>query len=200
MQNFKNIEDLVIYMLKKLDGDDPVSIVAYKDLAVSVMKRLLDYDNVVLDICDIDSFEYDREYIVSLHDETDTNYWHVSVEQIYSYKKEKYFATDGYVLFHEDTNSRALVDMQSNKYTELSGYDWFIIGEPENELEGEPCKCNVENKLSEGCVEYYKDKDDAMHGFTAHRSDGNVFQSYSLYTTNKLSRTDIQEFLQEAGF
>jgi len=129
MKNFKNIEELASYMFEKLNGDDPVSVVADKDLAVSIMQELLNYENVILDICNIDSFEYDREYLVSLYDDTDTDYWYVSIEQIYNYEKEKYFGIDGYVLFHEDINSKALIDMQNNKNIELSGYDWFVIDE-----------------------------------------------------------------------
>lgn len=200
MQNFENIKDLVAYMFDKLDGEEPVSVIANKDLTVSIMKELLDYDDIILDICDIDSFEYDSEYLVSLRDEIDTDYYHVSVEQIYNYEKEKYFGTDGYVLFHEDVNSKALIDMQKNENVELSGYDWFTIGDDEETFDGESCKVGVENKLSEKSVEYSKDKDGDMHGFSASRSDGNSFYSYSVYTSDKLSIADIQSLLQEAGF
>lgn len=200
MQNFENIKDLVAYMFEKLDGEEPVSVVADKDLIVSIMKELLDYDDIILDICDINSFEYDSEYLVSLRDEIDTDYYHVSVEQIYNYEREKYFGTDGYVLFHEDVNSKALIDMQNNKNIEMSGHDWFVIGEDEETFDGESCKVGVENKLSEKCVEYSKDKDGDMHGFSASRSDGNSFYSYSVYTSDKLSVKDIQSLLQEAGF
>ena len=44
-----------------------------------------------------------------------------------------YFGTDGYVLFHEDVNSKAMLDMQNNENIELSGHDWFTIGEEELE-------------------------------------------------------------------
>lgn len=44
-----------------------------------------------------------------------------------------YFGTDGYVLFHEDANSKAMLDMQNNENIELSGHDWFTIGEEELE-------------------------------------------------------------------
>ncbi len=128
MQNFENIEDLVSHMFENLDGDDPVSVVADKNLAVAVMKELLDYEDVILDLAEVDD-NYDKEYLVSLYDDTDTNYWHVSIEQIYNYEKDNYFSTDGYVLFHEDVNSKALVDMQNNEFIELSGYDWFVIGD-----------------------------------------------------------------------
>lgn len=133
MQNFENIEELVAHMFDKLDGDDPVSVVADKDLAVSIMKEMLDYDGVILNFANVDTFDYDKEYIVSLYDDTDTDYWHVSIEQVYNCEKDKYLGTDGYVLFHEDVNSKALLDMKNNENIELSGYDWFVIGEEETD-------------------------------------------------------------------
>ncbi len=129
MLKFEHVEELAAYMFEKIDGDDPVSVVVDKDLAVDVMKELLDYNNVILNFANVDIYDYDKEYIVSLYDDTDTDYWHVSIEQLYNYEKEMYFGTDGYILFHEDVNSKALVDMLNNENVELSGYDWFVISE-----------------------------------------------------------------------
>lgn len=129
MQSFKDIEELVSYMFDKLNGDECVSVVADKDLTVAIVQELLAYKNVILDFADIDIYIYDKEYLVSLYGDTDTDYWHVSIEQIYNYEKEKYLGTDRYVLFHEDVNSKALVDMKENENIKLSGYDWFVIGE-----------------------------------------------------------------------
>lgn len=49
-------------------------------------------------------------------------------------------------------------------------------------------------------VEYSKDKNGDLHGFTASKSDGNSCYSYSVYTSDKLSVRDIQSLLQEVGF
>lgn len=170
MQNFENIEELVAHMFEKLD-DDLVSVVADKDLAVAIMKELLDYDNVILNFANVDTYDYDKEYLVSLYDDTDTDYWYVSIEQIYNYEKEKYFGTEGYVLFHEDVNSKALVDMQNNKNIELSGYDWFTIGEEDIEMEDNSLIVNGKNvgideynafvsKFAPDKVKKSEDKDD----------------------------------------
>lgn len=146
MQNFEDIEELVSHMFEKLDGDEPISVVADKDLAVDIMLELLTYDNVILNFANVDTYDYDKEYLVSLYDDTDTDYWYVSIEQIYNYEKEKYFGTDGYVLFHEDVNSKALVDMQNNENIELSGYDWFTIGEDDGiETEDDSLAVNDKN-------------------------------------------------------
>lgn len=133
MLNFENIEDLVSHMFEKLDGDEPVSIVANKELSVSIIQELLEYKNVILKYANVDDYEYDKEYIVTLHNDCDADSWDIAIEQIYNYEKEMYFGTDGYVLFHEDVNSKAMLDMQNNENIELSGHDWFTIGEEELE-------------------------------------------------------------------
>lgn len=133
MLNFENIEDLASHMFEKLDGDEPVSVVANKDLAISIVQELLEYKNVILKYANVDDWEYDKEYIVTLHDDCDSNSWDIAIEPIYNHENEKYLGTDGYVLFHEDANSKAMLDMQNNENIELSGHDWFTIGEDELE-------------------------------------------------------------------
>ena len=129
MLNFDNIEDLVAYMFDKLGDDESVSVVANKDLALSIVKELLDYNDVILKYANVDDYEYDKEYIVTLHDDINSDSWDIAIEQIYNYEKEMYFGTDGYVLFHEDVNSKVMIDMQNNENIELSGHDLFVIGE-----------------------------------------------------------------------
>ena len=134
MLNFNNIEDIVAYMFENLDNEDNcVSVIANKDLTLSVVKELLDYNDTILKYANVDDYEYDKEYIVTLHDDVDSDYWDVAIEPIYNYEKEMYFGTDGYVLFHEDVNSKAMIDMQNNENIELAGHDWFTIGEDDIE-------------------------------------------------------------------
>lgn len=129
MLNFESVENLVVHMFEHLCGDEPVSVVANKDLAVSIVQELLEYDDVILKYANINDWEYDKEYIVTLHDACDADSLDVSIEPTYNYEKEMYFCTDGYVLFHEDVNSKAMLDMQNNEFMPLDNYDWFIIGE-----------------------------------------------------------------------
>lgn len=149
MLNFNNIEDLVSHMFEKLDGDEPVSVVANKELSVSIIQELLEYKNVILKYANVDDWEYDKEYIVTLHEDCDTASWDVSIEPIYNYEKEMYFGTDGYVLFHEDVNSKAIIDMQNNENIELSGHDWFTIGEEEDIDPNEGGKDDEETDLDD---------------------------------------------------
>lgn len=137
MLNFNTIEDLVSHMFECTDNEDNlVSVVADKEMSVEIMKELLNYENVILNSCNIDfNEEYDREYIVSLLDDVDSDNWYVNVEKSYIPDNDKYVSTDGYVLFHEDVNSKAMVDMQNNEFMPLGDHDWFVVGEADGEIE-----------------------------------------------------------------
>lgn len=135
MLNFGNIEDLVSHMFETLDNNaNLVSVIANKQMTIDIMAELLNYKNLILESCELDyEEEYDREYIVSLFDDTESENWYVNVEKCYLFEKEKYVATEGYVLFHEDVNSKAMIDMQNNEYMPLGEHEWFTIGEEESE-------------------------------------------------------------------
>lgn len=145
MLSFENIENLVTYMFKQVNLEEDISVVANKELSVSIIQELLEYNNVILKYAKVDDYEYDKEYIVTLHDDCDSDSWDIAIESIYNYEKEMYFGTDGYVLFHEDVNSKAMLDMQNNENIELSGHDWFTIGEEDDGNDSE--KDNEESEI-----------------------------------------------------
>ncbi len=135
MLNFENIKDLVSHMFANLGNENNlVSVIANKQMSTDVMVELLNYKNVFLDSCEIDYEEdYSREYIISLFDDVESDNWYINVEKCYLPEKEKYISTEGYVLFHEDVNSKALIDMQNNEYMPLGDHDWFTIGDEDLE-------------------------------------------------------------------
>lgn len=162
MLKFEDIEDLVSYMFEKTDGDKTVSVVADKDLAVEIMTELLSYEDMILDIAEVDTFDYDKEYVVSLWSELDTDYWHVSIEQAYDYENEQYNPIYyGYVLFHEDVNSKAQIEMKNDMSDNLLCCDWFILGEDkDSELEScNMCRVN-KDKVEKNYCDGYNESDD----------------------------------------
>lgn len=132
MLHFDDIEELVAHIFDKLDIDEPVTTVTDKDLAVEIMNELLSYEDVVLDVAKIyNDYQYNKEYFVMLLDKED-DYWHIVVEPAYDCDKQKYLGVDGYVLLHEDANSKALIDMQNNELLTPSDHEWFVIGEDDS--------------------------------------------------------------------
>ncbi len=199
MQRFESIEELVAYMFRRVHSDEIVSVIADKDLSVAVMKELLNHDKATLSLADVDEYEYDKEYLVSLEEDEDKDRYHVAIEQIYNYDKDMYFGIDGHILFHEDVNSKALIDMKKNGFIESSGYDWFVIGEGEENANGNGC--SHVNNASCSCPKDTECSDDEnLHGFTATKPDGNSYMSFSIHTTDKISKDDIQSFLKAIGF
>ncbi len=131
MQNFENVEDLVSYMFEKIDNDSNlVSVIANKEITVEIMAEILNYNNVILNTCEID-YDYGKEYMISLFDDVDSDNWYLNIVQCYSNHTKRYMSTEGYVLFHENVNSKALIDMQNNSLMPLGNHDWFVIGEAE---------------------------------------------------------------------
>lgn len=76
MLNFEDIEHLVSHMFENLDNaDNLVSVISNKSMVIEIMKELLEYENVILNSCDIDDdCDYDREYLISLNDDVDSDY------------------------------------------------------------------------------------------------------------------------------
>ena len=83
MLNYENIENLVSHMFDNLDNEDNlVSVIANKKMVTDIMVELLNYKNVILESCELDyDEEYDREYIVSLFDDVESDNWHINVEK-----------------------------------------------------------------------------------------------------------------------
>ena len=57
------------------------------------------------------------------------------------------------------------------------------------------CKKNASDN-----VEITTINEEDMHGFTVQQSDGGTYRSFSYYTTDELSRKDIDDILRNAGF
>ena len=131
---YDNVEQLVADMFHTLEVDeDIVSVIADKDLTVEIMQELFTYENINLEYCDITVKEnYNREYFCSLSYDYDTEGYYFCIEPAYNGEKGKYLGINGYVLFHEDVNSKALIDMQNNEMSFLTGHDWFVIGEDDS--------------------------------------------------------------------
>lgn len=49
-------------------------------------------------------------------------------------------------------------------------------------------------------VEITTTNEEDVHGFTVQQSDGGTYRSFSYYTTDELSRKDIDDILRNAGF
>lgn len=167
-------------------GEYPiVSAYANYEVAKTLVEALIMLDNPIGAILELEDYEmshYNREYVVYLSEDG------VTCEK--TYHKDGYYNGGGDISFvHEDCNSKLLSHIDSQTICE------FGIGSDEDE----ECDCDE-------CRGYYECENDDTeitentHGFTASRSDGNGYYSYSFYTSEKLDKNDIQKMLKDMGF
>lgn len=63
------------------------------------------------------------------------------------------------------------------------------------------CDCDDDCEDCESCdLELSKDKNENTHGFTASKSDGNSYVSYSYYSDKNLNHEEIMKMLKAFGF
>lgn len=113
----------------------PVTAIVGKDMAIDMMQEFLSYDKTNLLSVELDTYKYDREYQVVLTYDSDDETYSFYVNFAYDYETEQYYGMDGVVLFHEDVNSKALVDMQSNECAYMTEHDWFTFDNDVDESE-----------------------------------------------------------------
>lgn len=212
-----------VFNLSDYDDEYPV-ITAYGKY--EVIKELLEEFiangfEISGDICleTPDSTGYEKEFALYLTEDG------VSVCKIF--EDGRYLNEYPDVAFvHEDCNSKMLQYIESKLIYEFAfddDEDVYVCGK--DVLEEFPCCVELKHKdTCEGCndyecdnqihnnkvkcnetvadkfVDYAKDEDGDLHGFTVSKGDGNSYMAYSLYTSDKLSMKDIQSLLQEKGF
>ena len=90
-----------------------------------------------------------------------------------------------------DCNSKIIPKIESDEVYEVG------IGEDYDDCDGdcENCDCHNDTYLHTS-----EDEDGNTHGFTASRSDGDSYMSYSFYSSDELSHEDIQKILKAFGF
>lgn len=127
MLKFKDIEHLVCHLIDKLDEEDRASVIAGPELAVELMEVFLSMPTVSPSLIDVNTYEYDKEYAVSLFRDNDSNKYRLAVERIYRDDIGCYLSPMGYILFHECVNCKAWININNNKL--LTECDWFVIGD-----------------------------------------------------------------------
>ncbi len=168
MLNFENYEYIADYMKNYIDEvHDSISIVVNKDMVIEIMYELLRWEDVNLSKCNIehDSY-YDKEYMITLYYDTeDNNKICIDVEQAYSFELRRYIVGSDSVLFYEDVNSKALIDMQNNPFFENVFHDWFTIVEDTLDDVDEDCSANISD-LDDSETDDENDSTDSGYSIT----------------------------------
>lgn len=190
--HFENYEDFAcavsdVYDRVKSDDEyNSVDVVAKYEDAKEIIRELV---GIGYDIAFIDKFGnpewdgYDDSFVISLLDD---EIWCKPVK-----RDDKYIFIEADVVYiFDDCNSKIIPKIESDEVYEvgIGNYD-DCDGDCEN------CNCYDETYLHTS-----EDEDGNTHGFTASRSDGDSYMSYSYYSSDELSHEDIQKMLKAFGF
>ena len=190
--HFENYEDFACavsytyYRVKSDDEYNSVDVVAKYEDAKEIIRELV---GIGYDIAFIDKFGnpewdgYDDSFVISLLDD---EIWCEPVK-----RDDKYIFIEADVVYiFDDCNSKIIPKIESDEVYEvgIGNYD-DCDGDCEN------CNCYDETYLHTS-----EDEDGNTHGFTASRSDGDSYMSYSYYSSDELSHEDIQKMLKAFGF
>lgn len=191
--HFENYEDFACAVsdtydrVKSDDEYNSVDIVAKYEDVKEIIRELV---GIGYGIAFIDKFGnpewdgYDDSFVISLLDD---DIWCEPVK-----RDDKYIFVEADVVYiFDDCNSKIIPKIESNEVYEVG------IGEDYDDCDGdcENCDCHDETYLHTS-----EDEDENTHGFTASRSDGDSYVSYSYYSSDELSHEDIQKILKAFGF
>lgn len=191
--HFENYEDFACAVsdtydrVKSDDEYNSVDIVAKYEDVKEIIRELV---GIGYGIAFIDKFGnpewdgYDDSFIISLLDD---EIWCEPVKRDDGY----IFIEADVVYIFDDCNSKIIPKIESDEIYEVE------IGNEYDDCNGDCENCNCHN---ETYLHTSEDEDENTHGFTASRSDGDSYMSYSYYSSDELSREDIQKMLKVFGF
>lgn len=193
---FEYVEEFVDYIIDEVESDDDcfVEVIAKFDEAKEVLKETMSYGDVDFDSLIIEAPEmtgYADEFILSFW--MDDGVLQIGCEK---FKRDgEYFIPDGDIIFLFGNCSSKIIPLCEGSKL------YFVDIEDECDCdegcdEDCPCECH----RGDSCVEYSKTDDGELHGFTASKSTDNGYHSYSFYTSDNLSKSDIHDMLREFGF
>lgn len=179
------VDDIIsIYINRLYHTDKTVGVIVNKEIAEYIMDELLALDETsVKEIDLVDHMNID-EYLVSVDDNCVITV--VPIDDFGVLDK-----TDIFYIDMDGDISQDIINYCVNEDKEV-----ILFGQ-EDDCDGdcENCNCHDETYLHTS-----EDENGNAHGFTASRSDGDSYMSYSYYSSDELSHEDIQKMLKVFGF
>lgn len=179
------VDDIVkIYINRLYHTDKTVGVVVNKEIAEYILDILIRLDETSIKEIDLVNYMNIDEYLVSVDDDG-----YITCVPI-----------EDYVVL--DKTDIVYIDMDGDILQNI--IDYCVNEDKEVILFGQEDDCDGDGKNCPAHDETYfhtsEDKDGNAHGFTASRSDGDSYMSYSYYSSDELSHEDIQKMLKAFGF
>lgn len=186
-ENFACAVSDVYDKVKSNDEYNSVDVVAKYEDAKEIIRELvgIGYDIAFInELADPEWDGYDDAFVISLLDD---EIWCEPVKRDEGY----IFVEADVVYIFDDCNSKIIPKIEADEVYEVG------IGNEYDDCDGDCENCPAHD---ETYLHTSEDEDGNTHGFTASRSDGDSYMSYSYYSSNELSHEDIQKMLKAFGF
>lgn len=173
--------------VKSDDKYNSVDVVAKYEDTKEIIRELVGMGYGIAFINELANPEYDGyddAFVISLLDD---EIWCEPVKQ----KNGYIFVEADVVYIFDDCNSKIVPKIESDEIYEVE------VGNEYDDCDGDCENCPAHN---ETYLHTSEDEDGNAHGFTASRSDGDSYISYSYYSSDELSHEDIQKMLKAFGF
>lgn len=176
-----------IYINRLYHTDKTVGVIVNKEIAEYILDNLIRLDETSIKEIDLVDYMNINEYLVSVDDGGVITV--VPIEDFGILDK-----TDIFYIDMDGDISQDIIDYCVNEDKEV-----ILFGQEDNcECDGE-CE-NCPSSCGENYLHTSEDEDGNTHGFTASKSDGDSYMSYSYYSSDELSHEDIQKMLKAFGF
>ena len=191
--HFEDYEDFACVVsntydrIKSDNKYNSIDVVAKYEDAKEIIRELI---GIGYGIAFIDKFGnpewdgYDDAFVISLLDD---EIWCEPVKRDNGY----IFIEADVVYIFDDCNSKIIPKIEADEVYEVG------IGNEYDDCDGDCENCPAHD---ETYLHTSEDEDGNTHGFTASRSDGDSYMSYSYYSSDELSHEDIQKMLKAFGF
>lgn len=173
--------------VKSDDEYNSVDVVAKYEDAKEIIRELVGIGYGIAFINELANSEwdnYDDAFVIGILDD---KIWCEPVK-----RKDGYIFVEANIVYiFDNCNSKIIPKIKSNEVYEIE------IGNEYDDCDGdcENCDCHDMTYLHTS-----EDEEGNTHGFTASRSDGDSYMSYSYYSSDELSHEDIQKMLKAFGF
>lgn len=179
------VDDIIsIYINRLYHTDKTVGVIVNKEIAEYILDILIRLDETSIKEIDLVDYMNIDEYLVSVDDNGVITV--VPIEDFGILDK-----TDIFYIDMDGDIKQNIIDYCVNEDKEV-----ILFGQ-EDDCDGdcENCNCHDETYLHTS-----EDEKGNTHGFTASKSDGDSYMSYSYYSSDELSHEDIQKMLKAFGF
>ena len=191
------MEEFVDYIVEEAENDEDVfvAVIAKFDEAKEILKSIMTHGGVNFDFLHIENpaiSDYEDEFVISFW--INDGVLDVGCEKLKNEDGE-YINPCGDITYLFSNCSSRIIPL-------CEGSDLYFVDvedEFDCDVKCDKC-CSCDYHCGDNYVEYSKTDDGELHGFTASKSNGNGYHSYSFYTSDNLSKSDIRDMLKEFGF